>query len=136
MPRLQLLQRVDPVRSFDHEVGKRLQAADRHSANSRVVLDHRDSFRAPRRGFLSPLLVRMRILSGVGAWKKEAHRRPFAKFAVELQVPCGLLCETVDHAQPKPRSRARRFRGEERSKALSITSDVIPVPVSVTEMRT
>ncbi|OYD00595.1 hypothetical protein AMK08_PC00046 (plasmid) [Rhizobium sp. N4311] len=96
MPRLQLLQRVDPVRSFDHEVGKRLQAADRHSANSRVVLDHQDSFRAPRRGFLSPLLVRMRILSGVGAWKKEAHRRPFAKFAVELQVPCGSLCETVD----------------------------------------
>ncbi|MBB2821624.1 UNVERIFIED_ORG: hypothetical protein GGD51_005118 [Rhizobium esperanzae] len=51
-------------------------------------------------------------------------------------MPCGLLCETVDHAQPKPRSRARQFRGEERLKALSITSDVIPVPVSVTEMRT
>ena len=64
------------------------------------------------------------------------YYRTLALFAADLHAAAGLLRETVYLGEPQACALADLLGGEEGIKARSITSLLIPTPVSVTEIMT
>src|SRR6185437_16412609 len=82
-------------------------------ANIGVVLDHQDAFVRSPGGLLRPRLFCRGRVAGKTA-QVDLDRRAFADLAVDLQVPAGLLDETIDLAEAEPGAVTGSLGGEER----------------------
>src|SRR5262249_40633893 len=124
-----------PVGRLDHPVAELAQHPGGEETHILLVFDDQQEFAAAlRRRRLA--LERVGERGNHQTRQIEFDRRPLADLAVDLGVPARLPDEAIDLRQAEPSALPMSLVVKNGSKALSITSAGMPVPVSLTAMAT